>query len=146
MEFIDHAPTGKGPAERFTGDVWVETIVQNEAPSRLRAALVRFAPGAHTFWHRHLVGQTIHVTRGVALVGTRDGRVLEVHPGETVSCPPGEDHWHGATPERFMEHLVMWEGDGTGAEESDWFEEVAPERYAAPRTRSGSSNSSSSSR
>jgi quercetin dioxygenase-like cupin family protein len=80
--------------------------------SRTRANMVRFSPGARTAWHHRAVGQTLHVVEGIALIGTRDGTVFKAHRGETVTCPPGEEHWHGATPDRFMQHLAMWEGPG----------------------------------
>ncbi|GAA2713113.1 cupin domain-containing protein [Micromonospora olivasterospora] len=72
----------------------------------MTVALVRFTPGARTNWHSHAVGQTLHATEGVGLVGTRDGSVLRVHAGETVLCPPGEQHWHGAAEDTFMSHLA----------------------------------------
>jgi D-lyxose ketol-isomerase len=28
-----------------------------------------------------------------------DGTIVETHPGETVTCPPDEEHWHRATAE-----------------------------------------------
>src|SRR5659263_573775 len=102
-------PTTKAPDIWFTGDVWFDVVVAPPAPSRLRVNLVRFAPGARTFWHRHAAGLSLHVTQGLARVGTRDGQVLELRPGQTVWCPPGEWHWHGAGPDGFMEHLAMWE-------------------------------------
>ncbi|ALE05591.1 cupin [Arthrobacter sp. ERGS1:01] len=135
MEFTTTVPTGKGPAAQFTGDVWYDVIYSGKEPSRTRTNMVRFAPGAHTFWHHHVLGQTLHVVAGIALVGTRDGVVFEAHPGDTVTCPPGEEHWHGAAEDRFMEHLAIWESDGTGAPETTWLEEVADEHYGAPRTR-----------
>lgn len=135
MEFSTPQPTGKGPAESFTGDVWFDVIHAGSTPSRIRANMVRFSPGAHTFWHRHVMGQTLHVTAGIALVGTRDGRILEAHPGDTVVCPAGEDHWHGAGPDRFMEHLALWEGSSETVPETVWLEAVTPEQYRGPRTR-----------
>ncbi|MFJ8729097.1 cupin domain-containing protein [Streptomyces bauhiniae] len=135
MEFVQQQPTSKAPADWFTGDVWWDVIVAGQEPSRLRANLVRFAPAARTHWHSHAVGQTLHVVSGVALIGTRDGTVLEAHPGETVTCPPGEEHWHGAAPERFMEHIAMWEGTGGGAPETAWAEAVSEEQYGGTRTR-----------
>jgi quercetin dioxygenase-like cupin family protein len=135
MEFIDPTPTAKGPAEWFTGDVWFDVIYAGREPSRTRTNMVRFAPGARTFWHNHVLGQTLHVVAGTALVGTRDGIVFEAHPGETVTCPAGEDHWHGATEDLFMEHLAIWEGDGTGTAETTWLEEVTNDQYNAARTR-----------
>ena len=82
-------PTTKGPAELFTGDVHFDVIARGEAPSRLRVNLVRFAPGARTAWHRHSLGQTLHVTDGIGLVQARGGEVRMMRPGDTVYTPPG---------------------------------------------------------
>jgi quercetin dioxygenase-like cupin family protein len=74
---------------------------------------------------------------GTALIGTRDGRILEAHPGDTVSCPPGEEHWHGAAPDRFMEHIALWEGTGRNdTPETVWAEHVPDAQYNGRRTRS----------
>ncbi|MFJ3659596.1 cupin domain-containing protein [Streptomyces sp. NPDC090119] len=135
MEFVQRQPTSKAPAEWFTGDVWWDVIVAGQEPSRLRANLVRFAPGARTHWHSHALGQTLHVISGVALIGTRDGTVLEAHQGETVTCPPDEQHWHGATPDHFMEHIALWEGRDGGAPETTWAEGVTAEQYGGARVR-----------
>ncbi|MEV7422167.1 MULTISPECIES: (R)-mandelonitrile lyase [unclassified Streptomyces] len=136
MEFVKQGPTTKAPEEWFTGDVWFDVIHAGQEPSRIRANMVRFSPGAHTAWHHHAVGQTLHVVEGVALIGTRDGTVFEARPGETVTCPPGEEHWHGATPERFMQHLALWEGPGDDRPETTWLEKVTAGEYGGPRTRS----------
>jgi quercetin dioxygenase-like cupin family protein len=129
MEIVTNPATTKGPTHMFTGDVWFDVIAAPPAPSRLRVNAVRFAPGSHTFWHRHANGQTLHVTDGVARVGTRDGTVVELHPGQTIWTPPGEWHWHGAAPETFMSHLAMWEtGDGS-APDAEWAEAVSDDQY-----------------
>ncbi|MFJ5234102.1 cupin domain-containing protein [Kitasatospora sp. NPDC088391] len=136
MEFVTPRPTAKGPAEWFTGDVRWDVLAAGAAPSRLRFNLVRFAPGARTHWHAHAVGQTLHVVSGTALIGTRDGTVFEAQPGDTVSCPPGEEHWHGATADRFMAHHALWEATGDGTPETTWAEPVTDAQYAEPaRTR-----------
>ncbi|MFD5125230.1 cupin domain-containing protein [Streptomyces sp. NPDC058385] len=114
MEFVKQQATSKALADWFTGDVWWDVICAGQEPSRMRANLVRFAPGARTNWHSHVLGQTLHVVSGVALIGTCDGTVFAAYPGETISCPPGEEYRHGATPDRFMEHIAMWEGKGDG--------------------------------
>jgi quercetin dioxygenase-like cupin family protein len=134
MKLLDPQPSTKAPAERFTGDAWWNVIYAGQEPSRARLNLVRFAPSARTNWHSHLVGQTLHVVAGVALIGTRDGAIIETHAGETVTCPPGEQHWHGATGEQFMEHLALWEGDGTDTAETTWLEPVTDQQYAGPRS------------
>ena len=115
----------------FAGDVWYDVIAAGEPPSRLRVNLVRFAPGAHTAWHRHANGQTLHVTDGVGLVGTRDGTVIVMQPGDTVHTPPGEWHWHGAAPEHFMAHLAIWEGLAADQEgpETEWSDHLSAGEY-----------------
>ena len=138
MKLRDQQPSTKAPARFFTGDAWWNIIYAGQEPSRARLNLVRFAPGARTNWHSHVLGQTLHVVAGVALIGTRDGVIIETHPGETVTCPPNEDHWHGATTDQFMEHLALWEGDGSDTPETTWLEPVTDEQYHAARTNSRS--------
>ncbi|MEV4033564.1 (R)-mandelonitrile lyase [Streptomyces umbrinus] len=130
MEFLKKKPSSKGPAERFTGDVWVDMIAEGEAPSRLRVGVVRFAPCARTAWHRHALGQTLHVTEGVGLVQARGGEVMVMRPGDTVHTPPGVWHWHGATPDHFMAHLAMSETVGDpGMPDVEWGEHVTDDEY-----------------
>jgi quercetin dioxygenase-like cupin family protein len=122
--------TVKTPAERFTGDVYLTMVKTPEPPSRLIASLVRFTPGARSNWHSHAVGQTLHVTEGVGLVGTRDGEVLRVRAGDTVICPPEEDHWHGAAADTFMSHLAMLESRSDGSDPTTWLEPLPDADYA----------------
>jgi quercetin dioxygenase-like cupin family protein len=131
MNIETKEPTAKGPAELFTGDVYVDPIATRKPePSRMIVSCVRFTPGARTAWHSHARGQTLYITEGVALIGTRDGTIIEVHPGQTVYTPPGEEHWHGATPEQFMTHLAMLEGADEG-DGTSWLEHVTDEQYAS---------------
>ncbi|GIF74610.1 (R)-mandelonitrile lyase [Asanoa siamensis] len=129
MELRPVDPTVKTPAQNFTGDVYLTPIYAGTGPSRMTVALVRFTPGAHTNWHSHAVGQTLHVTDGVGLVGTRDGNVVRVRAGDTVVCPPGEEHWHGAAAETFMSHLAMLESLPDGADPTTWLERLNDEHY-----------------
>ena len=131
MELKPINPTTKGPAKTFTGDVYVTHIYTGREPSRMTVALVRFTPGARSNWHRHGVGQTLHVTEGVGLVGTRDGTVLRIRPGDTVVCPPDEEHWHGAAADTFMSHLAMLESLPGGGDPTTWLEPVPDEHYKA---------------
>jgi quercetin dioxygenase-like cupin family protein len=123
--------TGKGPAEWFTGDVYVDTVAAPAEPYRLAAANVHFTPGARTAWHTHPVGQTVYVTEGVGLCQRRGGPVEEILPGDRVFFEPGEEHWHGAAPDRFMVHLAMQQVDGDGNAVT-WGEPVTDEEYKAP--------------
>ena len=125
MELLRVTATAKGPAEMFTGDVYLNVIARGEGESRLRVNTVRFAPGARTAWHTHSLGQTVHVTDGVGVVATRD-HVLVMRPGDSVHTPPGEEHWHGALSDRFMTHLAIWEGD-----DATWGAHVSDAEYEA---------------
>jgi quercetin dioxygenase-like cupin family protein len=130
VEIKPKQPSAKGPAPMFTGDVWFDSIAQGSEPSRIRANLVRFAPGARTAWHSHAVGQTLWVLDGRGLVQSRGDAVNELHPGDVVVTPPDEWHWHGAAPDNFMAHLSLTEGVGEGGPpESEWGELVSDEEY-----------------
>jgi quercetin dioxygenase-like cupin family protein len=135
MELKTVNATAKAPADRFTGDVYVTPIYSGIEPSRMTVALVRFTPGAHTNWHRHGVGQTLHVTEGVGLVGTRDGHVVRVRAGDTVICPPDEEHWHGAAADTFMSHLAMLENLPDGGDPTTWLEPLPDHDYQAADQR-----------
>jgi quercetin dioxygenase-like cupin family protein len=123
MHLIPDGTTTKGDPRYFSGDVHFDVLVRGEAPSVIRVNMVRFAPGARTAWHRHALGQTLHVVDGIAHMQARGGPLLEVRAGQTVYTPPGEWHWHGAAPGRFMSHLAMW--DGVEAGETEWAEHPA---------------------
>ena len=136
MERITSTPTAKAPAERFTGDVYLNPIAAPVEPAHLVAALVRFTPGARTNWHSHAKGQTLYITDGVGLVGTRDGEVIRVRAGETVKCPAGEEHWHGATDTTLMAHIAMVVGEA-GGDGTTWLEPVTDEQYEQAATSLG---------
>ena len=105
MQQQSRTPTTRGPAERFTGDVYVDTLVSNP-DARFSVFAVHFTPGAHTAWHSHAAGQMLHCLEGLGLVVTAD-EVIVLRPGVTVWTPPGQRHWHGAGSETLMAHLAM---------------------------------------
>jgi len=111
MEMNPKPSTRKGPAETFTGDVWLDAVYIGEEPSSARVNVVRFSPGAHTAWHSHALGQTLFVTEGVGLVQKRGDEVVTMRAGDIVRAPADEEHWHGAAPDHFMTHFSIAEGD-----------------------------------
>lgn len=121
--------TAKGPADRFVGEVYPTIIFAGEKPSRARMASVHFAPGAHTAWHSHAVGQYIHVVEGTAYVQERGGERKTLKPGDTVYTAPHVDHWHGAAPDSFMVHIVVWEAPEGDEEETVWLEHITNDEY-----------------
>jgi quercetin dioxygenase-like cupin family protein len=120
--------TNPGPPDWFTGMVYFDTIATPSAASRLGALNVHFAPGARTAWHTHPHGQTLYVTEGLGVCQRRGGAIERLRPGDVVFFEPGEDHWHGAAPNRFMSHLAMQEADETGTPVY-WGEHVTDEEY-----------------
>jgi quercetin dioxygenase-like cupin family protein len=122
--------TSRGSADYFTGAVFLDEVAAPTEHFRLSAAAVHFTPGARTAWHTHPKGQTIYVLEGVGRAQRRGGAVEEIRPGDRVFFEPGEEHWHGAAPGRFMLHLAMQQLDehGTGV---TWLEHVTDEEYTA---------------
>jgi len=129
MEIQAKPPTAKGPAEWFSGDVFMDPIVRGEEPSRVRINAVRFTPSARAAWHCHAVGQTLYVTEGRGLVQARGGSVTPIRAGDVVRAPAGEWHWHGAAPDHYMTHLSITEATGDERSEMDWGEKVTDEEY-----------------
>jgi quercetin dioxygenase-like cupin family protein len=115
--------TVEGPADWFTGDVFIDAIAESHEPNRVYLASVHFTPGARTAWHRHTMGQTLYVTEGAGRVQSRGGDVIDVRSGDVISTPPDEEHWHGAAPDHFMTHLGMTGGD------AQWGDHVTDAEY-----------------
>ncbi len=122
--------TTTGPSERFTGTVYIDAVAAPSGSSRLGAASVHFAPGTRTAWHTHPLDQTVYVTEGLGLCQRRGGPIEVIRPGDRVFFEPGEDHWHGATPDRLMTHIAMQEVDDQGSPVT-WGEHVSDEEYGA---------------
>ena len=122
--------TNAGPSDWFTGAVFIDAVAMPSAPSRLAAASVHFTPGARTAWHTHPLGQTIYVTEGIGLCQRRGGAIELIRAGDRVYFEAEEDHWHGATPNRFMTHIAMQEADDSGSPVT-WGEHVTEEEYRA---------------
>jgi quercetin dioxygenase-like cupin family protein len=120
-------PSGKGPADWFTGSVRIDPLFSAPEPARVACALVTFEPAARTAWHTHPLGQILIITSGRGCVQREGGPVEEVRPGDVVWFPPGEKHWHGAAATTAVTHIAMQERlDGKAV---DWLEKVSDEQY-----------------
>jgi quercetin dioxygenase-like cupin family protein len=120
-------PSGKGPADWFTGMVRIDPLLTPPEPARAVAAMVTFEPGARTAWHTHPLGQTLIVTSGVGRAQRVGGPIEEIRPGDVVWFPPGEKHWHGASPTVAMTHIAIQEKlDGKTVQ---WLEKVTDDQY-----------------
>ena len=122
-------PSGKGPAEYFTGTVRIDAPFQAGDPGRVGGATVTFEPGARTAWHTHPLGQTLVVTSGLGWAQRKGGPVEEIRPGDIVWIPPGEKHWHGATATTAMSHIAI--AESLNGSPVDWMEKVTDAEYGA---------------
>ncbi len=120
-------PSGRGPAQNFTGTVRIDPLFQESSPARALGASVTFEPGARTAWHSHPLGQVLIVMAGCGLVQRWGGPIEEIRPGDVVRIAPGEKHWHGAAATTAMTHIAIQEQlDGKMVE---WMEKVSDEQY-----------------
>jgi quercetin dioxygenase-like cupin family protein len=122
-------PSGKGPAEWFTGAVRIDSLFQATAPARALGASVTFEPGARTAWHTHPLGQTLIVLVGAGLVQRWGGPIEQILPGDVVWFPPGEKHWHGATATTAMTQIAF--RSSLEVKVVEWLEPVSNEQYQA---------------
>ncbi len=130
-------PSRQAPAENFTGSVSVDPLFQANAPARAFGARVTFEPGARTAWHAHPLGQILIVTAGIGRVQRWGDLVEEIRQGDVVWTPPGQKHWHGASPNTAMTHIAITEQlDGKTVE---WMEKVSDAQYRVPIRAQGAS-------
>jgi quercetin dioxygenase-like cupin family protein len=120
-------PSSKGPEQYFSGSVRVDPVFQVGDPARLNAGSVTFEPGARTAWHTHPLGQTLVITAGLGWVQAEGRPIQEIRPGDVVWFPPGERHWHGATPTTGMTHIAVQES--LNGKNVDWMEKVSDAQY-----------------
>ncbi|MFL5135280.1 MAG: cupin domain-containing protein [Microvirga sp.] len=124
-------PSGKGPAEWFTGTVRIDPLFAANDARRAAASCVTFEPGARTAWHTHPLGGTLVVLSGLGWVQREGGPIEEIRPGDVVWFEPGEKHWHGASSTTAMTHIAIQEHlDGKVV---DWMEHVTDKHYGAER-------------
>ena len=122
-------PSEKGPEAYFTGAVRIDRLYTASDPARVSATQVTFEPGARTAWHSHPLGQILVVTTGFGWTRCEDGPIVEIRAGDTIWCPPGHRHWHGASPTTAMTHIAIQEAlDGIAV---IWMEKVTDDEYLA---------------
>jgi quercetin dioxygenase-like cupin family protein len=120
-------PSGKGPADWFTGTVRIDPLFEAAEPARVVGASVTFEPGARTAWHTHPLGQTLIVTSGRGLAQRKGGPIEEIRPGDVIWFAPGEKHWHGASSTTAMTHIAIQER--LNGKMVEWMEQVTDDEY-----------------
>jgi quercetin dioxygenase-like cupin family protein len=117
----------KGPEDWFTGTVRIDPLFQANDSRQTAASTVTFEPSARTAWHTHPVGQTLIVVSGIGRAQQEGGPIEEIKPGDVVWFPPGERHWHGASPPLAMTHIAIQEQ--LNGSVVNWLEKVSDEEY-----------------
>lgn len=130
MEVVRASNTDVGAAEKFTGRVFIDTVAVASETFRTSAAIVHFAPRARTAWHSHPLGQAMYLLEGVGRCQTRGGPLIEVRPGDRLVFEAGEEHWHGAAPNRLAAFVAVQLVDDRGVQ-STFGEPVADFDYDA---------------
>lgn len=128
---VTEKPSAPGAAssETFTGAVRHQSLFGTTADSTYTGSYVFFPAGARSFWHTHPGGQRLVVIKGVCWTDTENGGKSVAKAGETIWCPPGVKHWHGASPDGEMVHLALTEV--RNGKNVTWLEEVTDEQYYA---------------
>ena len=89
----------------FRGNVSIQRII-GKSEDELRVIVVNFSPGGVNVFHTHTFDQILYVTEGTGIVAT-DNEEITVTPGNIISIPAGEKHWHGATKDTTFSHIAI---------------------------------------
>ncbi|MBW6417439.1 cupin domain-containing protein [Celeribacter sp. PS-C1] len=115
-----------GSDETFSGTAYVAPVFAPEM-NDVSAGEVTFLPGARSAWHTHPAGQMLVITHGTGWTQERGQEKQVITAGDVVWCPPGVEHWHGATDSTSVTHYAIQATvDGSAVE---WGEKVTDAEY-----------------
>ena len=115
------------PATNFTGTVWVNNVVLVQDGLDVLVTTVTFEPGARTNWHIHPGGQVLLVTEGKGYYQEKGKPLQYISKGDVLKCPPGGEHWHGATFDSKLVHVAIVTKAASGP--TRWMQKVTDEEY-----------------
>jgi quercetin dioxygenase-like cupin family protein len=121
-------PSEGGDPETFTGTVERTTLASDKAGTPVNVYRVAFEAGARTHWHTHDGPQWLFIIEGRIRIQTLGEPPQEAVAGDAIVIPPGEKHWHGATPSSRGVHLAVNVKAAT-----NWMEAVTDEQYQGER-------------
>lgn len=117
----------KGPAEWFTGTVWVTTLMKPNENLHYTIGDVKFEVGARTYWHTHPIEQVLLVTDGKGFYQEKGLPARTLSKGDVVVIPPLVEHWHGAAPDCNFTHIAITNYKDN--ENVTWLNPVSEEEY-----------------
>ena len=117
-----------GDPATFTGYVTRATLASDRVGTPVNVYRVAFEPGARTHWHTHDGPQWLLVIEGRIRVQKQGEPAQETEAGDAIVIPPGEKHWHGASPSSRGVHLAVNVNASTR-----WMEPVTDDQYRGDR-------------
>lgn len=111
----------------FTGEVWLQPLVNPDDTYTTASGHVEFECCARTDWHTHPGGQILIVTAGEGYHQIKGQPREIIRKGDVVQCPPDVEHWHGATENSAMAHLYIVTNTEKGI--VDWKEAVSDAEF-----------------
>jgi len=117
----------KAPADYFTGNAWVKTLVPKGTAFNCVIANVVFEPGCRNNWHTHPGGQILICTYGIGYYQEKGKPIQVLTKGDVVQIPPDLEHWHGASPDSEFTHIAVNTHSDKGL--VNWMRRVTDEEY-----------------
>lgn len=111
----------------FSGDAWLQMMVEKSDPFDCTVGNVTFAPGCRNNWHSHPGGQILLCTTGIGYYQEKGKPIQLLNPGDVVKIEPNVVHWHGAAPYSGFTHLAIGTQQAKGS--VVWLEPVTDEEY-----------------
>jgi 4-carboxymuconolactone decarboxylase len=89
-----------------TGNVWLKEINTPDSIFNYSVAHAIFETKATLNWHIHPGGQILLVTDGVGYYQEKGKPGMVIKKGMVIKCPPGVEHWHGASFINMVSYLA----------------------------------------
>ena len=104
---IDQHTIQQAPATHFSGNAHFSRLPTMPSNGDIAPATVTFAPNTVTNWHIHPHGQYLIVIEGEGRTQEWGKPIQQIYKGDTIWCPPGIKHWHGASEHSAMTHIAL---------------------------------------
>ena len=134
------AKGARATAEYFIGTAWVNILVPKDETGSYAIGNVVFEPGCRNNWHTHPAGQILLVTDGKGYYQEKGKPARFLTKGDVVVIPYHVEHWHGASSDSSLTHIVVTNNTEQGA--VDWLAPVTDEEYTSCQPASSKSRKS----
>ena len=117
----------KASVDYFNGTAWVNILVPKDETGSYAIGNVVFEPGCRNNWHTHPAGQILLITDGKGFYQERGKPAQLLTKGDVVVIPSHIEHWHGASNDSSLTHIVVTNNTKQGAVK--WLAPVTDEEY-----------------